>query len=77
MPEVLDCNEQYIGETSPPLRKRLQQHSRSTGGPAESAVYAHRKDSGHEFDIDDVKILDRDSRWFERGVKEHPVTSSS
>ena len=26
--------------------------------------------SGHSFDIQDVHILERDSRWFERGVKE-------
>ena len=68
--ETFDCNEHYIGETSQPLKKRLQQHSRSSSGPAESAVFAHRRASGHEFDFDEVKILDRESRWFERGVKE-------
>ena len=32
--------------------------------------FCHRRVSGHEFDFDEVKILDRESRWFERGVKE-------
>ena len=65
-----NCSDAYIGETSQPLRKRVQQHCRSTNGPAESAVYTHRKASGHKFDLEEVKILDRENRWFERGVKE-------
>ena len=68
--ETFHCNEHYIGETSQPLKKRLQQLSRSSSGPAESAVFAHRRASGHEFDFDEVKILERESRWFERVVKE-------
>ena len=65
-----NCSDAYIGETSQPLRKRVQQHCRSTNGPAESSVYTHRKASGHKFDLEEVKILDRENRWFERGVKE-------
>ena len=68
--ENFDCSDTYIGETSQPLRKRLQQHQRSSSGPAESAVYTHLKASKHEVDLEDVKVLDRESRWYERGVKE-------
>ncbi|KAK3543794.1 hypothetical protein QTP70_027263 [Hemibagrus guttatus] len=40
----------------------------SLGGP-DSAVYLNLKDKGHTLD-DKVDILDREDRWFERGVKE-------
>ena len=62
-----NCTDCYIGETSQPLRKRLQQH---TLGSSVSAVFDHLKASGHKADLEEVKIMDRETRWFERGVKE-------
>ena len=47
------CEETYIGETKQTLGKRM---------------YQHRRDSAnHSFNNKDVIILDKESRWFERG----------
>ncbi|XP_062849575.1 uncharacterized protein LOC134311850 [Trichomycterus rosablanca] len=65
-----DCRELYIGETKQPLAKRMAQHRRSTSSGQDSAVYTHLQASGHSFNDEDVQILDKEERWFERGVKE-------
>ena len=65
------CEETYIGETKQTLGIRMYQHRRaSTSGCGDSAVYSHLNSANHSFDNKDVIILDRESRWFERGVKE-------
>ena len=64
------CRDSYIGETSQPLKKRLQQHRRLNTSGQQSAVFQHMSDTGHNFCETDVKVLDREKRWFERGVKE-------
>ena len=68
--EDQECQEHYIGETGQPLQSRMSQHRRASSSGNDSAVYKHLDGSGHNFDIDDVVILDREPRWFERGVKE-------
>ena len=65
------CKDLYIGETKQPLARRMYQHRRaSASGCGDSAVYSHLNSTNHTFDNKDVVILDRESRWFERGVKE-------
>jgi hypothetical protein len=59
------CPSQYVGETERPLKKRLTEHKRDS-----SPFGAHLKSEGHEFDPSEVKILDSDSRWLQRGIKE-------
>ena len=66
------CKDLYVGETSQPLKKRMYQHRRgstSTSGP-DAAVHTHLEESGHHFSVKDVIILDREERWYERGVRE-------
>ena len=65
-----NCEESYIGETKQPLHKRLYQHRRAGSAGNESAVYTHLSQSNHHFQDENVLILDKESRWFERGVKE-------
>ncbi len=66
-----DCSASYVGETKQALVSRLKQHQRaSTNENQVSAVYKHISDTGHSFDDKDVVILDREQRWFERGVCE-------
>ena len=65
-----NCQERYIGETQQPLHKRMYQHRRPSSSGYNSAVYDHLHESGHSFTNQDVQILDREERWFERGVKE-------
>ena len=64
-----ECSDTYIGETSQPLKKRFSQHRRASTGQ-ESAVYQHTNETGHIFAEKDIKILDNEKKWFERGVKE-------
>ena len=64
------CQDAYIGETSQPLQYPLNQHSRSSYNGNDSAVFKHTIASGHQIDVNDVTILDRDKNWFERGGKE-------
>ena len=64
------CQEACIGETSQPLLHRHKQHCRSSYIVNDSVVFKHILASGHQIDLNDVAILDRDKNWFMRGVKE-------
>ena len=48
----------------------MYQHRRASTSCGDSAVYTHLNNNNHSFDNEDVVILDKESRWFERGVKE-------
>ena len=66
-----DCGESYVGEIKQSLKARLNQHHRpSTNEAQNSAVYNHCKTSNHSFKPEEVVILDKEDRWFERGVRE-------
>lgn len=65
-----ECPDLYIGETKQPLNKRMAQHRRANSSGQDSAVYLHLKEKVHSFEDSNVHILDREDRWFERGVKE-------
>ncbi len=69
-----DCPSKYVGETERSLAKRLTEHKR-----ASSPVGSHMTDRGHKFDPKNVKILDSDPRWLQRGIKEaiHIATQGS
>ena len=61
--ECTDCGADYVGETERPLHKRLSEHQRDS-----SPVGRHLAYNKHH--LSEEKILDRDSRWFQRGVRE-------
>ena len=62
-----DCEDFYIGETQQTLKARMKQHSKQEN----SAVRQHMMEHRHKFDpLTTVKILDKETRWFERGVRE-------
>ena len=66
-----DCDSTYVGETQQAIKKRASQHRRPTpGDQPDSAIYSHLQESGHSFSDSDLVILDREDRWFERGVRE-------
>ncbi|XP_041430610.1 LOW QUALITY PROTEIN: uncharacterized protein LOC121397622 [Xenopus laevis] len=65
-----ECTDLYIGETKQLLSKRMAQHRRENSTGQNSAVFLHLKDKGHSFEDSKVQILDKEDRWFERGVKE-------
>ena len=64
------CSESYIGETERSLKTRFLEHRRPSSTSSEVSQHIHIESPGHRVDLDKVKILDRDPRWFERGVKE-------
>ena len=59
-----------IGVTKQPVHNRTAQHRRATFSGQDSAVHLHLKESGHSFENGQVRVLEREDRWFERGVKE-------
>ena len=67
-----DCTETYVRETKQSLKARFSQHRHPSSSEQEvdSAIYDHSKRSGHLTDMKDIVIIDRDERWFERGVRE-------
>ena len=49
----------------------MSQHRRpSSSGVNDSAVYSHLNSYKHSFEDKDVLVLDKERKWFERGVKE-------
>ena len=64
------CKEFYIGETVSSLKTRFLEHKRPSSTSSEVSNYIHFESPGHHIDLDEVKILDREPCWFERGVKE-------
>ena len=61
-----------MGETQQSLKARMSQHRKPSTSDTvpDSAVFSHLVAANHHFNIKDVKILDREKRWFDRGVKE-------
>ena len=69
--EAHGCAENYVGETERSLRARFLEHRRpSCVATSEVAQHIHIESPGHQVDIKNVKVLSRDQRWFERGIKE-------
>jgi hypothetical protein len=63
-----DCTADYIGETSRPLGVRLKEHERTLG--SRTAVGEHCAATGHKIKTIEVKIVEQESGWFKRKVKE-------
>ena len=66
-----ECQDFYIGETERSLWTRFLEHKRpSSVDTSEVAKHLHVDTCGHTVDFKDAKVLDRDQRWLERGIKE-------
>ncbi|KAI8519660.1 hypothetical protein Bbelb_029170 [Branchiostoma belcheri] len=69
--EEPNCNNTYIGETSRSLKVRYKEHCRPSANGYSSAIFHHlQHNQGHSFKLESTDILDRETRWWERGVKE-------
>ena len=64
------CEEFYIGETERSLKARFLEHRSPSSTSSEVSQHIHIESPGHKIDLEKVKILDREPRWFERGIKE-------
>ncbi len=60
-----DCDAEYVGETERALKQRLKEHVKDS-----SPVGHHMGFHKHKLDAENIKIVDRESRWFQRGVRE-------
>ena len=60
------CHQQYVGETARPLGTRFKEHLTQPS----SAVLEHTKRTGHQFSMDDVKIITREDHFTRRKIKE-------
>ena len=64
------CKECYIGEREHSLKTSFLEHKIPSSTSLEGSNHIHMESPGHHIDLDEVKILDREPCWFERGVKE-------
>ena len=64
MQRILHC------ETERSLKTRFLEQKRPSSTSSKVSNHIHIESPGHHIDLDEVKILDREPRWFERGVKE-------
>ena len=54
-----DCNASYIGETGRQVEDRMAEHRRDiVTRKRTSKVFEHANETGHNFDFDNVRILD-------------------
>ncbi|EZA51854.1 hypothetical protein X777_09608, partial [Ooceraea biroi] len=67
-----DCDASYVGQTKRKLNTRVKEHRRDinkkSGSP--SVISAHKLESGHDFNWNDVKILDEERSYNKRLVSE-------
>ena len=56
-----DCEENYIGETERNLHKRVKEHKR------ESSPMGEHLSHQHQFEEDNVQVIDKEERWFQGG----------
>ena len=66
------CDMSYIGETGRSLKDRLTEHKRAfrLNNPGLSAVAEHAIDTGHKIRWDDAHIIDVETYFWPRKVKE-------
>ena len=60
-----ECEASYIGETERALKQRLKEHQKDS-----SPVGHHMGYNKHKVDSQNIRIVDRDSRWFQGSVRE-------
>ena len=64
------CTESYVGETERSLKTRFLEHRRPSSTSSEVSQHIHIESPDHHVELEEVKILDREQRYFETGVKE-------
>lgn len=56
-----NCSATCVGETKRELKVRINEHKKNTN--LETVVNQHRREFGHEFDFENVKIIDYESNY--------------
>jgi len=67
-----DCNASYVGQTKRQLRTRIKKHvsdiNKKNGSP--SVISEHRLKFNHEFEWDNIKIMDNEQSYQKRLISE-------
>ena len=61
----VDCNEEYIGESSRVFGERFKEHQK-----APSPIFDHTNTTGHIINIDNFSIVGREDQTLKRAIKE-------
>lgn len=69
-PNAVNNRDLNIGKMAHLFYKVIAQHRKGSPCGQDSIMYMHLKDKNQSIKDSDVKILDREDRWFERRVKE-------
>ncbi|KAI8486273.1 hypothetical protein Bbelb_359890 [Branchiostoma belcheri] len=65
------CPRGWECHLSRPLKVRYKEHCRPSANGYSSAIFHHlQHNQGHSFKLESTDVLDRETRWWERGVKE-------
>src|SRR5699024_811337 len=72
--ECKDCNKCYIGQTRQYLKNRIRQHvldsNKDTPKDGTTALALHSILQNHEFDFENVTIVDRENNYMSRNISE-------
>ena len=60
----------HESKTEISLKTRFLEHRRTSTTSSEVSQHIHIESPGHKVELDSVVILDREHRYFERGIKE-------
>ena len=60
----------YVGETERSLKARFGEHRRPSSTTSEVLKHIHTDSPDHTITLENMKILEVEHKWFERGVKE-------
>ena len=61
----MDCDEEYIGESSRVFGERFKEHQK-----APSPIFDHTNTSGHNINIENFSIVGREDQNLKRAIKE-------
>ena len=63
--DKIDCDEEYIGESSRTFGERYREHLK-----APSAIFDHQNNSGHITTVENFRIIGREGNNMARTIKE-------
>jgi hypothetical protein len=66
-----DCDSSYVGQTKRQLKTRVSEHRADITKPlSPSVISVHRIEENHEFDWENVEILDKEPSFVKRSISE-------
>lgn len=67
-----NCDATYVGETKRSLKTRISEHEANIRRPSQtnSVITEHRVNADHDFDWNNIKILDTEENWSCRRMSE-------